>query len=265
MPENEQAPAADSEKFLRVDRGQVIEESAPAHAPRGDSDGKFFTEDDLAKARQQEKDKMYKRLETMQETVERLKKESQTRAEQEEARQREIQAQEAEEAERLRRAEEAELSAKELLAQRELEWKQQLEDVRNQVEQERALREREAEFARLTDYRSTVIREYSDRVAPELLDLIQGGTTEEIAQSAEDMAARTARILAQTQEAMQNARQQTPTSRVTAPAAGEDSGSNSRVLTPSEIRSMSMSEYAKQRQRLLGDGAKGPTNRGLFG
>ena len=75
--ENE-APADTPDKFLRVDRGQVVEETPPPMArPNGQSDSKFYTEEDIANARRQEKDKLYGRLETMQEQVARLEAEAQ--------------------------------------------------------------------------------------------------------------------------------------------------------------------------------------------
>jgi hypothetical protein len=230
----------------------------------GQSDPKFFTQEDIEKAREQEKSKLYKRLETMQETVARLEAEARQRAEAEEAAQREIQTQAQREAEEARKRQESEMSAKDLLAQKEQEWQAQMNEVRQQMEAERALRERETQFAQLMEYRQRVVQEYSDRVAPELLDLIDGGTPEEIQQSAESMAARTERILAQTAEIMQNQRQQMPTARVTAPSSGENAGSQ-RNYTPDEIRNMSMADYAKHRQSLLGGGANGPKNRGIFG
>lgn len=228
------------------------------------SDPRLFTEADLEQARQQEKSKLYKRMETMQETVARLEAESKQRAEAEEAKQRELEQQRlaAEKAEKARQ--ESEMGIKELLAQKEQEWQTQLQTVQQQVEAERALREREQQFAQLLDYRQQVVQQYSDRVAPELLDLIGGNTPEEIAQSAEDMAARTERILAQTAEAMQNQRQQAPTARVTMPMSGDNTGAQ-LPRSADEIREMSMQEYAKQRQALLGQGANGPKNRGLFG
>jgi hypothetical protein len=231
----------------------------------GQSDPKVFTQEDIEKAREQEKSKMYKRLETMQETVARLEAEARQRAEAEEAAQRLIQTQQQQEEAEARKRAESEMSAKELLAQKEQEWQAQLAQVQSQVEAERALRERETQFAQLMEYRQQVVQQYSDRVAPELLDLIEGDTPEEIVASANDMAARTERILAQTAEAMQNQRQQMPTARVTSPVSGDNPGSN-RNYTPEEIRNMSMSDYAKHRKSLLGGGASGgPTNRGLFG
>ena len=226
----------------------------------GQSDPKFYTEEDLAKAREQEKSKLYRRIDTMQTELKTLQQEREERARLEQE-QREA----AEAAARAQREEE--MSAKELIAAKEQEWAQQQAELRQQIEQEKALRERESQFAELMAVRQDVITQYQDKVAPELLDLIGGDTPEEIQQSAEDMAARTERILAQTQEAMQNTRQQMPTARVTMPAAsGTDDEGASRTYTPDDIRQMSMSDYAKHRQRLLGQGATGgPRNRGLFG
>lgn len=235
-----------------------------SRAPEGTSDPKLFTEEDLAKARREEKDKLYKRLETLQDTVKTLEAQSQQRAEAEEAAQREKQRQQEEAAKLAEQQSEAEMSAKDLLEKREAEWAAKFQQVQDQVDQERALREREAEFNSLMETRQQVLQAYQDKVAPELLDLIQGSTPEELTQSAEDMAARSARILEQTQQAMQNARQQTPTARITAPASGENAGSQ-QSFTPEDIRNMSMADYAKHRQALLGKGTDGGKARGIFG
>lgn len=221
------------------------------------SDPKMYTEEDLAKAREQEKSKVYKRLETMQETVARLEAEAKERQDIEEQRRREVQ--EKAEKERIEQ-----LSAKELIEEKEAQWRKEQEELRSQIDQERALRERESQFAELMDQRNQIIGEYQDRVAPELLDLIQGENVDQIRQSAEDMAQRTERIIAQTQDAVQNARQQMPTARVTAPVSGDTAGAD-RQYSPDEIRGMSMADYAKHRASLLGKAADGPKNRGLFG
>ena len=242
--------------------GNVTQEEPPAPPAKvsAQSDGKVFSPDDIEKARQQEREKLYRRMETMNEELQTLKEEREERAR--------LEKEQREAAEAAARAKnEEEMSAKELIAQKEAEWKQQQEELRAQVEQERALRERETQFAQLMDTRQRVISEYQDKVAPELLDLIGGESEEEIVQAAEDMAARTQRILEQTQQAMQQTRQQTPTARVTVPvSSGPDDEGAVRTYTPDDIRNMPMSEYAKHRARLLGNGATGgPRNRGLFG
>jgi len=233
------------------------EPPVPPAQVNAQSDPKLFTEQDLEKAREQEKSKVYKRLETMAETISRLEKEADERRKIEEDARKAAE----DEAERKRQEE---MSVKDLLAEKEAQWRREQEELRQQIEQERVLRERESQYAELMDARNQIIAQYSDRVAPELLDLIGGETPEQIQQSAEDMAARTERILAQTAEAMQNARQQMPTARVTAPASGDNAGAN-RQFSPDEIRGMSMADYAKHRASLLGRGADGPKNRGLFG
>lgn len=242
--------------------GSVTQEEPPPiqnTQVTGQSDPKFYTEDDLAKAREQEKSKLYRRIDTMQSELQTLQKERDERARQEQ------EAREAAEAD-ARRQREEEMSAKELIAQKEAEWAQRQAELQAQIDAERALRERETEFAELMTYREQVLDAYRDRVAPELLDLIAGNTPDEITASAEDMAKRTDRILEQTQSAMQNVRQQTPTARVTAPSAsGTDDEGASRAFTPEQIRDMSMADYAKHRQRLLGGGAGGPRNKGIFG
>jgi hypothetical protein len=225
--------------------------------PSADSDPKLYTAEELEAARKQEKDKLYKRMETMQETVARLEAEAKERADKEAARRKE--------AEDIAKAKvESEMSAKDLLAQKETEWQNRFSQMESKLEQEQALREQESKFAQIMEFRQQVAQQYSDRIAPELLDLISGETPEELTASAEDLATRSERILAQTAEAMQTARQQMPTVRATAPASGENSGSQ-RVFSPDEIRGMSMSDYAKHRKSLLGGGAGGPSNRGLFG
>lgn len=232
------------------------EEAIPVQVS-GESDPRMFTEADIAKAREQEKSKVYNRLETLNEEVTRLKNE---------ADERERLTREKKEAQELeaKQKRESEMSAKELLEQKEQEWQAQLDEVRQQADQERALREQEARYSELLDVRNQVATEYSNRIAPELMDLITGETPQEIQQSAEDLAARTQRILDQTAEAVQNQRQQTPTARVTVPVSGENSGSE-RAFSPDDVRNMSMAEYEKHRRSLLGQGADGPKSRGLFG
>jgi hypothetical protein len=236
----------------------------PPVAPNGQSDPKLFSQDDIDAARKQEKDKLYKRLETMQEQVSSLQAEAKKRADAEAARQKELQEQAKQQEAAAKRAAEEEMSTKDLLTQKEQEWQAQLQQVQLQVEQERALRERESQFAQLMDYRQQIMAQYQERIAPQLMDLINGETPEEILQSAEDLAARTDRMVAEFDQAQQTVRQQMPTARVTAPASGQNTDAT-RQFTPEDIRGMSMAEYVKNRRSILGGGAGGPKNRGFFG
>ena len=236
----------------------------PPSLPKGDSDPKMFTQEDIDAARKQEKDKLYKRLETMQETVSSLQADAKKRQEAEAARQKELQDQAKQQEAEAKKAAEEQMSFKDLLAQRDQEHNQQIQQLHQQIEAEKVLRERESQFAQLMDYRQQIMAQYQDRIAPQLMDLIQGNTAEEIQQSAEDLAARTDRMVAEFEQAQQTVRQQTPTARVTAPASGANTA-DTKQFTPEDIRSMSMAEYVKNRRSILGNGAGGPKNRGFFG
>lgn len=215
-----------------------------------------FTEDDLARIRQQEKDKLYPQIETLKETVARLEAERAERTKlQEDARA-------AEEADARTRAE-SQMDVRELLAQKEQEWQQRLEDERLERERAFALLEQERSFQALEEFRRQRVEAESNAIMPELLDLVQGSTTEEIESSIESLKQRTARILESAQSALQAQRREQQGSRVTAPAAGiVDAYSGNQQLTPDAIRGMDMTEYMKNRDKLLG---KSPTARGMFG
>lgn len=224
-------------------------------ADTGKVSGKY-TEEDLARVRQQEKDKLYPQLESLKETVSRLEKEREERAaaEQEAIRQ-------AEEA--ARKEAESQMSIHDLLKQKDQEWAERIEAERREREQAFALLDREREFQALAEYRHDQLAAAQDDILPELLDLVEGNTQEEIAASINSLKERSARILESAQTAMQSARREMVGSRVTAPSIGPmDTQTEHQQFTPDAIRNMSINEYAKNRHRLLG---QNPTNRGMFG
>lgn len=217
-----------------------------------------FTSEDIARAREQEKQKLYPQLEKLKDEVSSLRREREER-EAEEARMR------AEaEAEAKRRAEE-EMDVRELLRTKEQEWANQLEQERVERERAIALLEQERQFQELQAYRQQRLEAERDNIIPELIDLIDGGTPEEIESSIQGLKDRSARILESAQQAMTSARRDMAGSRVTAPAAGPlDTDSENRSFTPEDIRNMSVSDYQKYRERLLGSAAAN-RGRGLFG
>lgn len=219
---------------------------------------RYYTEEDIARARSQEKEKLYSELDRLKDELGSLKKEREER-ESEEAR---IRA-EAEEAAR-RKAEE-EMDVRSLLEKKESEWEQQLRLEREERERAFALLEQERHFAELQSYRQTRIEGERDEIIPELLDLVSGNTREEIDASIESLRERSSRILDSAQQAMQAARRDMTGSRVTAPPAGPlDTNSEQQTFTAEQIAGMSFQDYAKYRSRLLGQ-ASAERNRGLFG
>jgi hypothetical protein len=231
---------------------------APTVTTTESKSSKFYTEDDLAKVRSQEKEKLYPQIENLKEELLSIKKEKE-----EEAARRSAEADA--EALRLKEAKESELDAKSYAELKTRELQEQLERERNERERAFALLEREKTFADLQAYRQELLEQERENIIPELVDLIAGNSREEVQQSVEGLKARSAKILDSAQSALQNARKEMKGTSITTPPAGPlETNMEHRTLTADEIQSMSMNDYAKYRSRLLSPSAQGKT-RGLFG
>ena len=244
---------------------QVMQEIAVAEAAavvEASGETSVYTADDLAKAREQEKSKLYPQLEKMKEELSSLRKEK----EEEAARRAQLEAaKQAEELALQKAKEEEELSFKDLLKKKEQEFSAQLEQERLERERAIALLEQERKFQEVTNYRSSRIEQERDNIVPELIDLVDGNNADEIEQSIAMLKEKSARILASAQQAMQSARQQMAGTRITNPAAGPlDNDSEQKTYSPDSIREMSLADYAKQRAKLLGTAASN-RGQGLFG
>ena len=222
-----------------------------------------YSADDLAKAREQEKAKLYPQMEKMKEELATLKKAREEEAAKEAERAAARAAKDAEKAAKAKQKEE-ELSVKELLSKKEQEWQSQLEAERLERERAFAMLEKEREFQELNNYRQGRLEQERDNIVPELIDLISGNTKDEIEQSISMLKEKSASISSSVQQAMQTAKQQMAGTRITNPAAGPlDNDSSQQSLTPDSIRDLSMAEYAKQRAKLLGTAASN-RGQGLF-
>jgi len=223
---------------------------------------KFYTDEDLAKVRSQEKDKLYPQIDKLKEEVENLKKEKQEEAARKAA---DEAAKMAAESAKQQAQLEDELDAKSLIKVKEQEWSEQLERERTERERAFALLERERDFANLQSYKQTKLEQERDNIMPELLDLVSGNTAEEVDARLESLKERSARILESAQSAMQNARKEMTGTRATLPPAGPlETNTEQRNFTAQDIASMSMNEYAKYRDKLMSDTARGKS-KGLFG
>jgi len=244
---------------------QVMQEIAVAEAAavvEASGETSVYTVDDLAKAREQEKSKLYPQLEKMREELSSLRKEK----EEEAARRAQLEAaKQAEELSIQKAKEEEELSFKDLLKKKEQEFQSQLEAERLERERAFALLDQERKFQEITNYRSSRVEQERDNIVPELIDLVDGNTADEIEQSIAMLKEKSARILSSAQQAMQSARQQMAGTRITNPAAGPlDNDSDQKTYSPDSIREMSLADYAKQRAKLLGTAASN-RGQGLFG
>jgi DNA repair exonuclease SbcCD ATPase subunit len=242
----------------------------PSQAPTNGPAGKAYTEEDLARVRQQEKDKLYKELAELREQVttlsplqqelEALRKEREEQAATEAAAR-----QQAEEEARAKR--ESEMTAKELLEQRQREWEEKFAEMQAERQREQQLLEKEREFAQLRDYTQARIQQEKDSIAPELLDLVDGNTREEVDRSIELLKAKSAAIAEKVRGTQQQfASQQQGVSPSGFSTTGPmDMLPSTQQYSAEDIARMSMKEYAEKiRGNFVGRGDT-VRNRGLFG
>lgn len=228
-----------------------------------------FTAEDLAKARAQEKAKLYPQMEKMQEELAKAKALAEELAAKDAHRQAEREAKkaerEAEKAQKAKQKEEKELSFKELLSKKEQEFQAQLEAERLERERAFALLDTERKFQDLMSYRAQRIEEERDSIVPQLIDLVNGSSQDEIEQSIELLKAKSAGIMQDVQQVTMNAKQSMAGTRITAPASGPlDNDSEHNPLTIDPNKGISMDDYIKNRHKYLGAAASN-RGQGLFG
>ena len=227
--------------------------------------GSVYSAEDIAKAREQEKAKLYPQMEKMKEELSSLKKAREEQAAKEAEREQRIAEELLRKEAQKKEEEESELSFKELLKKKEQEFQAQLEAERLERERAFALLEQERKFQEVMNYRQQRVEQERDNIVPELIDLIDGNSADEVEQSIAMLKEKSARILSSAQQAMQSARQQMAGTRITNPAAGPlDNDSEQKSYSPDSIREMSLADYAKQRAKLLGTAASN-RGQGLFG
>lgn len=229
---------------------------------------KFYTEEDLQRVREQEKDKLYKRLETLEQSLqntqttlsaaERLAKEKADAVAEEERKR--LDALANEEKEKLSLRDQLKLEASERQKMKE-DFERRLQEEAHKRETQEALQAKEREFLQFNAHKAQRIAEEKDDIAPQLLEFVSGSTTEELEASIAKAKAATASILEAAQQAMQQTRQNTPGTRVTSPGTGlPDTNTGNNMTDLEAIKAMSMADYAKIRHQHVRDGGNG----GLF-
>lgn len=243
----------------------TVQEPADSAKQQRGADGRF-TAEQVEAARRQEKDKLYGRLENsdaerkaLLEELAQLRKEREERTAAE-AKQRE----EVEAAAKAKR--EADMSAKALLEQRTQEWETRFAEIQADREREREALAKEAEFNRLRAYTQERLAAERNSIAPELIDLVAGNSQEEIDASIDVLKTKTMAILESVQQAQTaNRSQMRGVSTAGFTSQGPmDNESGTRQLSANDIKNMSMAEYAKYREQLLGAASDSYRGRGLF-
>lgn len=254
-----------------------------------------FTADDMARARQEEKDKLYGRINQNDNVISELQSKVGELTAAEEQRLAAAQAEEQRLAAEQRRQEEEGLSARDLIARRDSEfdsrvnelnqtWEQRFEAEQQARQAAEAAAAKEREFSTLREYTQQAVATHENDIAPQLLEFISGNTQEEIDASIARAVTATQAILEEIQggqqitdpQAQQYVLQQPqqqivapqqlqplPGTRITGGPANSDPAAQYQTLTAEQIAGMPMGEYAKLRGQ-MGIGGKG-NNRGLFG
>lgn len=246
--------AVAQEAFASEVTGTASTAQQEVEAPVTDSKA-GYTEVDLKRVREQEKSKLYPQIDSLKEEINLLKKDR-------EAQLAEAAAIAKEKEEAARKLAESEMDVRALLEKKEQEWTAQLEEIRQEGARKDALLERERQYAELTAYRNRRLAEEQDNIMPELVDLISGNSADEIENSITGLRERSSKILESAQQAMQTARRDMKGTSTTLPPTMENN-SGQQQFTADQIAAMSVTEYAKHRDRLF-PGANNQ-NKGLFG
>lgn len=219
----------------------------------------IFTAEQIQKARQEEKDKLYPELQSMKAELAELKKERDTKIEAE------TKARKAAEA-AAEEARKADTDTRTLLEEQEARFQAELARRDAEAEQQRQILDLERQYQELQNYRSAAMDAARDDIVPELLDLITGSTREEIDASIDGLKARSTRIVEQMQAATQAARAGMRGAPVTAPPAGpmDTYSGHDPILEAANNGSLSFEDYVKNRDKLLSSAARSRSG-GLYG
>ena len=255
-PPAKPAPQADPGSFAKGFEEQANNDGKGNQPVAGQTPnpatGRVFTEDEVERFRQQERDKLYPRIEE-------LSTELKSMREEREAEQRAREEEEARQAEEARKAEESDMDVRELIRKKESEWTQQMQEIRQESERAQALLDQERRHNALQEYKRQKLEVHEDDIMPHLRGYVDGSTEEEVDASIQKQIETTQAIMADVAQAQQQAQQQVPGTRVTAPGDGgpiEQTTASTRNFSAEDIANMSPAEYAKYRDSLIGAAAK---------
>lgn len=256
--------------FLTDVPGGVIVGADPRPAPvqqivtettsttTGNQTGKFYTQEEVDRIRETEKSKLYNRIEEMKSSLDSLTSKEREREE-------ELRKRDEELAQAAKEKLEKETDLRDLLLQKEREMQARIDELAAQAEASKTLLAREQEYSRIESYRAQAMAAEQNNIAPQLIDLISGNTIEEIDASIASLRARTEAIFNDMQQAQAQVRRDMPGVRVTAPGTGPlDTQTADQTFTAEQIAAMSMADYVKHRNKLLG-GASSARSKGMFG
>lgn len=241
---------------------------APTPAP---TTSRVFTEEEVEAIRRQEKDKLYKSLEDEKERARVLASQLDEFNKEREAAQRLAAEQQAAADEERKRREQEEMDAKSLILAKEDEFNQKLSAAETQwnerlarLEEERdaaaLILQKEQEYQQLQSYRSRRLAEEQDNIMPDLIDLVTGNSEAEIDASISALAAKSAAIMDNIQQALPPQRPRGISPLGSTPSGPLDTQTEQQTFSLEQIKAMGNDDWQKYRDRLLQ--ATSPRNRG---
>jgi hypothetical protein len=224
----------------------VVQGGQPTPAPQP-TNGRFYSEEDVARMRAETDG----RLQTMESELQQLRTDREER-----------EAAAAAEQERLaaeaRTQAEAAMDVRQLLEQKDQEWRTRFTEMESQRERDQAIFERERAWNELQDYKRNRVTQEQDAILPELRDLVRGDDAPEIEASIEQMKARSASILAEMRAAYDSVRPPAPVRGVAStgqPSMGGPMDGQGQAgietITVSDIQGMDNKTYGAYRDRLM--------------
>jgi len=244
---------------------------SPAAFQHGATGEQIFSAEDIARARKEEKDKLYteiQSLKTQWSSAQKTLQEIQDQKAQELA---EVERKQAEKDAAIQAKREEEMSAKALLESKLKEtndtWESRFAQLQSEREAERAIADKERAYNELLEYRSVQLQSNAADIAPQFHNFISGETKEQI-----DNAIAQAKIATQSiaEEVAQARQQQTLRTPGVSPtgytALGPlDGAMGQKQYTKEDIDNMSMPEYMKFRQEYGIASGEAQRSRGILG
>lgn len=254
-----------------TDNGAQSPAPSPSAFQHGASGERIFSEADIARARKEEKDKLYTEIESLKNQWSSAQKTLQDIQDQKAQELAEVERKQAEKLAAETARKEEEMSAKALLEKKLQEttntWEERFKQLQTERDAEAALRTKEREYNDLVDYRTAQLQANANDIAPQFHNFITGDNKEQI-----DNAIAQAKVATQSiaDEVAQARQQQAAQVRGVAPtgytALGPlDGAVGQKTYTPEDINNMTMAEYTKFRQESGLAGNDAARSRGLFG
>lgn len=229
-----------------------------------------FTAEDIEAARKQEKDKVYKTIESWEEKFAEAGKQLADLQKDKETAVSAAAAQATKDAEEAAAKRFEESDSKTLVADVRAEFEKKFADLEAQSSLERETFAKERSFTELRDYAQVRVSEAveANEIAPELVGYVTGNNTQEIDASLVRVKATTESLLASIAAATAAPQIQTPrgvSPTGYAPVGPMDGDPSHKTYTAQDIQNMSIEEYTANRQALLGAAVKSGQDRGMFG